>query len=76
MDTDYLYKWVTIQLNSGIPKEEIVKNIVNFAKLSREEADNFVNDPLYRENFNYQVIKQQKLSKNLQMKILYLSSQV
>ena len=51
MDTEYLNKWVTTQLDSGIPKEEIVKNIVNYAKLSQEEAEKYVNDPLYREKF-------------------------
>ena len=51
MDTEYLNKWVTTQLDSGIPKEEIVKNIVNYVKLSQEEAEKYVNDPLYREKF-------------------------
>ena len=51
MDTDYLYKWVTIQLNSGISKSEIVNNVMNYAKMSREEAEKYVNDPLYREKF-------------------------
>ena len=42
---------VTIQLDSGISKSEIVNNVMNYAKLSREEAENYVNDPLFRDNF-------------------------
>lgn len=49
MDTDYLYRWVTIQLNSGISKSEIINNVMNYAKLSREESEKLVNDPSYWE---------------------------
>ncbi|MBW1854539.1 MAG: hypothetical protein JRJ00_07645 [Deltaproteobacteria bacterium] len=51
MDETYLYNWVNKQLNAGIPKAEIVNNVLNYTKLSREEAENYVNDPLYRQNF-------------------------
>lgn len=81
MDTDYLYKWVTIQLDSGIPKEEIIKNIVNYANLSQEEAKNYVNDPLYRGNFGLpdneeQVTEQEPTDENIVSKLSGIENQL
>ena len=51
MDAEYIYKWIKIQLDSEIPKSEIVQNVVGYANLSREEAEKLVNDPAYLEQF-------------------------
>ena len=51
MDTKYLYNWVANQLNAEIARSEIIKNVMSYANFSKEEAEKYVNDPHYRENF-------------------------
>ena len=64
MDIEYLNRWVTNQLSSGIPKEEIGKNVLNYTKLNREEAEHFVNDPLYREEYKLSSNKTPEIEQN------------
>jgi len=54
---------------------------VNFAKLSREEAENFVNDPLYRENFKLSgnqttEIEQESTDENIISKLSGIENQL
>jgi Zn-dependent protease len=42
MNGNELYRYVISQLNAGIPKSEIVDKLTRFARLSREDATNYV----------------------------------
>ena len=42
MNDNELYRYVTSQLGSGVPKSEIIDKLVHFDRVSREEAENYV----------------------------------
>ncbi|MFC2007643.1 M50 family metallopeptidase [Chloroflexota bacterium] len=44
MEDNRLYRYVISQLDAGIPKSEIVKKLTSFARLTLEEAENYVNN--------------------------------